>query len=330
MMTRGSLECTQRSERWPMEPAGTMPATEHKEVWHDYPLSRQPVVSIDNDTHAMYLINPEHEPGWLFAARITMPDDSPLKVYRLSPITPEMQPILRNPLSGNFPREGTSLPTVQGNAVFWQRYSGKKAKRDPAQTFLALASHEGFHKLKQEHWNWDGGLLNDTGRFSTESLKGKNFETLGEAYTSLTIAQQELGKKTPDVQQVRKGVTGYLDAMDRLNRLDPEFVHAYAGEETFEGTAQYVRDQAVRSTGTTLNIMHFSNKDNVPFTYIVPNIQSGKLDASFIPSDVVYESGATLCEAMDTVGFDYQTYLDTAKPGSTKTLMQLARMAMRQ
>ncbi|PWG60563.1 hypothetical protein [Bifidobacterium catulorum] len=304
-------------------------ATEHKGVWRDFPLYRQPVVSIDTDTHSMYLINPEHEPGWLFAARITMPQDSPLKVYRLSSLTPGMQPILRNPLSGNFPQGNKPLPTVAGNTVFWQRYSSKKASQDPAQTFLALVSHESFHKLKQEQWNWDGSE-GDTGRFFTDTLKGKKLEILGEGYESLTIAQQELGKKTPDVQQVRKGVTGYLDAMDRLNKLDPEFVRKYAGEETYEGTAQYVRDKAVRSTGTTLRIMHFSNKDNVPFSYVVPRIQSGKMDASFLSSDLVYETGATLCEAMDTVGFDYQTYLDTAKPGNTKTLLQLARTAMQQ
>lgn len=299
-------------------------------VWKGYQLNDHPVMSLEGRTGSAYLINPSTEPGPIFATRIDMPSASGMTVYRLAVTSPDTLLIRFSPIAGSFPNELNPIPTIEGSQVFWERYSNDQAASDITQTFLSTVTHEAFHKLEQENWAWDGNIDN-SGRFSTEEVNDEQLTLLDQAYGSLAKAQEQLELDTPDPAIVKQGVIGYLDTIDQLKSLNPDFYEGYTSAETFEGTAQYVRDKANQAAGIDLPAMYSPNRDkSVPFSEVVTLIRNGDIDVSLIPSYVIYESGVVLCESMDLVGYDYQDALNNATPGNARTLEQLAREAMQQ
>lgn len=294
-------------------------ATKEHPVWEGYQLNDMTLAYAHAGLGAVYLINPVQTPSAIVAAPINMDTRSGVRVYRLAAVSADSWSMR---IPGNrIPTAGESLPTIAGGETFWTQLSadsvGVERATGHAITFL---THEGFHQTVQREWPLGWG-----DRFDTDSLTDDQLEQVGVGFAALQRIREELDSGSPDEVAIRQGLHEYLAAFDAVESDNPDFVSAYRASETVEGTAQYVGYKSSELVGYDIGVMDFKNRADVPFTDIVPTIQSGELDSGYLSYGAVYESGTLLCEALDALHVEYQPQLNGINADTTITLSDVVR-----
>lgn len=91
-----------------------------------------------------YLVNPSDEPDSIFAAKINMPQDSALRVYRVSFLAPQTYAMRLE--VGNFNTLDKTYD-VFGDEVYFIKYNRKDSVEAPnsSRHFITFLTHEAFH-----------------------------------------------------------------------------------------------------------------------------------------------------------------------------------------
>lgn len=271
-------------------------------LWKDYNLSQKTILALNGQFGKGYLINPTGEIHSIFARKIQMPKGYSINVYRISPLAPSL---LQFVTAANF---NTLHKTylVYHNPVYFTKYDDTSvtAKHNSSH-YLSFLTHEAFHYYMQDDWS-------HSGRFRTDALTGKNLTLLGEQYKVLQKIYDILVKKqdahtTPDKSTLQALAKEYVAVTDKRFQADASHMKEETQAETEEGVATYVDMKAAKLIGYDLQIMQFPDKnddskvDILPFDSIVPALQSGAGDSSIISTNIVYHSGALLCQLLDAL-----------------------------
>lgn len=286
-------------------------------VWEGFDLENKPILAIGGALKNAYLVNPTGEVGGLFAAKIEMPQDSALRVYRVSFLAP--QTLSTRFEVGNFNTLDKTY-TVFGSDVYFIRYDRSTSIEAPnsSRHCITLLTHEAFHYYMQNQWS-------SGSRFEGE-LSERDVDLLAEEYDALAGIQAQLLTGAPDRDALIRYARDYVDAMERRQAANPEYVQDELSMETCEGTAQYVGICASRIVGYDYGVMYFDNARNVPLSDVVPVFRQGGIDESFLADKMPYQTGALLCQLLDALDApDWQQRLNAQTPQSTTTLFALVR-----
>lgn len=275
-------------------------ANKERSIWSGYTLEDKPILAINGTFGKAYLINPETEPGSLFAQKISMPEGVSLHVYRLSVLTPQVFSMRFS--IGNFNTIGKTY-RLFGNEVYFTKYTEKESLEPllSSMHYITLLSHEAFHYYMQE--NWAGGS-----RFS-EELSNADIDLIASEYDVLAEIQTELEKNTPSKDTLLQYAKKYATIMERRIAANPKYLNAELSMETAEGTAQYVCIKASKIAGYDYGVMYFDNTKEVSFSDIVLMLKSGSIKQSFLADRMPYKTGALLCELLD--GLDASGWQDS-------------------
>ena len=94
--------------------------------------------------------------------------------------------------------------------------------------------------------------------------------------------------------------------------------------ETSEGTATYVGIKASEMVGYDFGVMYFDNKKNVPFIEVMPNLEAGHFNKSFLADRMPYETGALLCMLLDALEIsDWKEMLNSQTLENPVTLFDI-------
>lgn len=265
---------------------------ESDKIWSDYSLGENPIVVINGRLGSAYLINPHEIPGGITSTEIDMPDDYAISVYRLALSTPQAFMIRISP--GDFNTIGETY-AVHGNDVYFLRYdevTSLDAEYSSAH-FITELSHEAFHYYMQSDWS-------EGSRFS-EELSEADLELLEQEYHVLAQVQTELAKESPDKEMLLTLSEEYVAVMQQRAAANPEYLKMELDMETCEGTAQYVGIKASEIVGYDYGVMYFDNKKDVSFDEVIPMLEAGGIDESFLRDRMPYETGAIVCKLMDAL-----------------------------
>lgn len=290
-------------------------ANSEQAVFEGYDLENKMILAIGNGLKSAYLVNPSGEINSVFAAKINMPQDSALTVYRLSFLAP--QTLAMRLEAGNFNTIGKVYKAF-GNEVYFMKYNRSESLEavNSSKHFINLLTHEAFHYYMQNQWS-------DGSRFDGE-LSEEDIDLLAEEYDALAGIQEELLRDEPRTETLLRHAQEYASAMRRRLEANPEYVRAELSMETDEGTAKYVGIRASRIVGYDYGVMYFDNVKNVSFAEVVPMFRSGGIDESFLSDRMPYETGALLCELLDALGAQgWQQKLNAQTPENTTTLYAL-------
>lgn len=267
-------------------------ANKESSIWSGYTLEDKPILAINGTFGKAYLINPETEPGSLFAQKIAMPKGGSLQVYRLSVLTPQVFSMRFS--IGNFNTIGKTY-RLFGNEVYFTKYTEKESlePQHSSTHYITLLSHEAFHYYMQD--NWAGGS-----RFS-EELSDADIDLIASEYDALAEIQAELAKDTPSKDTLLQYAKEYAAIMERRIAANPQYLNAELSMETAEGTAQYVCIKASKIAGYDYGMMCFDNTKDVLFSEVIPVLKSGRIEKSFLADRMPYETGALLCELLDVL-----------------------------
>lgn len=266
-------------------------------IWGGYELASKPILAVKGFANGAYLVNPDGDVSNVCAARISTPDGSPLRVYRIAAFSPELLQFL---MPANFNVLGQTY-TVCGNDVYFTKYDESSfGKAFDSNHYLAFLTHEAFHYYMQG--SWPSG-----GRFDTSVMTNDDLDLLGEEYAVLDSMLAELRNEQVDKDALRALATDYVSIVDRRLAANRPYVEAELLSETAEGTATYVGKKASAIVGYDLAIMCFADANVAPegadltFVSTVAPMKDGTIDRSLISSNLVYQSGAVLCEVLDAL-----------------------------
>ena len=259
-----------------------------------------------------YLVNPSDEPDSIFAAKINMPQDSALRVYRVSFLAPQTYAMRLE--VGNFNTLDKTYD-VFGDEVYFIKYNRKDSVEAPnsSRHFITFLTHEAFHYYMQNQWS-------DGSRFTGE-LSENDIDLMAEEYDALAGIQAELLRDSPSRETLLGYADAYVRAVEQRLEANPEYVQSELSMETVEGTAQYVGIRASRIVGYDYGVMYFDNTSNVSIAEVIPMFRSGGIDESFLSDRMPYETGALLCCLLDAVGAQgWQERLNAQTLENTTTL----------
>lgn len=294
-------------------------------LWKDYELSKKTILALNGQFGKGYLINPSEEIHSIFARKIQMPKGYSINVYRISPLAPSLLQFIT---AANFNTLHKSY-MVYGNPVYFTKYDDTSvtAKHNSSH-YLSFLTHEAFHYYMQDNWS-------HSGRFNTDSLTGKNLTLLGEQYKVLqkiydVLIKNKDGQTAPDKSTLQALAKEYVAATDNRFQADASYMKNETQAETEEGVPTYVEMKADKLIGYDLQIMQFPDKnddskvDILPFDSIVPTLQAGTGNSSIISTNMVYQSGALLCELLDALEIpDWQDTLNHQTKDNHITLYKL-------
>lgn len=277
-------------------------ADQEQPLWPGYNLSKQPLLIVSGRFGSAFLINPTGKVIHLLAAKISMPADSSLEVYRVSLLAPQTLPLRFG--TGRFNTIGARVPLFD-NDIYYFRHDGA-ASLDAQYSdkhFITFLSHEAFHYYMQD--NWAGGS-----RFA-EELSPADLDLIGTEYDTLAKIQEELSGAAPSKELLLRYAGEYAAVMEQRIAANPMYLNAELSMETAEGTATYIGIQASARVGYDYGVMYFNNVKNVSFSEVIPMLKSGNLTQSFLADRMPYETGALLCQLLDTLQVpDWKNALD--------------------
>lgn len=292
-----------------------MKANAQKPIWEDFNLDKNTVLALDGSFGKGYLINPHKHVNRLFAKKIRMPDDYSITVYRITCIAPQL---LQFRLPGNFNTIGKTYK-VFGNEVYYTKYETMLSmeKKFSSRHYITFLSHESFHYYMQE--KWAGG-----GRFSMDSLTKDDLELLGKEYVVLGKIQKMLLTNEIDKGELLQYAKEYRDIVKQRISANPTYLKDELSMETSEGTATYVGIKASEMVEYDFGVMYFDNKKNVPITEVMPNVEAGHFNKSFLADRMPYETGALLCMLLDALEIsEWQEMLNSQTLENPVTLFNI-------
>lgn len=286
-----------------------------KPIWEEFPLGKNAVLALYGSFGKGFLINPSHPVNPLFARKITMPPDSSITVYRISRFAPQL---LQFRLPGNFNTIGKTYKLF-GNEVYYTKYDTEHSleQKFSSRHYITFLSHEAFHYYMQDQWA--GG-----GRFSADSLTEKDLELLGKEYASLAKIQEMLLSKALVKDDLLQDTKEFVDIVEQRISANPSYLKDELSMETAEGTATYVGIKASELVGYDFGVMYFDNVKVIPFTEVMPNLEAGNFNESFLANRMPYETGALLCMLLDALEVpDWQKTLNSQTIDNPVTLFSL-------
>ena len=286
--------------------------------WRSYKLSETPIVAISGRLGGAYLIDPDKKVSSLFAARVKLPKSYGITVYRVSAAAPQL---LKFKLSAGSFNTLEKTYTLFGNKVYYTRYN-KKESIDAKYTsshYITLLSHEAFHYYMQNSWG-EGSRFGD-------SLSRHDLSLIADEYDILGDVQSELYKSSPSNAKLNEYARSYVAVMKKRIAANPSYLKQELDMEVAEGTAQYVCIKASRAAGYDYGIMYFTNKKNVSFKDVMPEVYKGKIKKSYLADGMPYETGAQLCFLLDRLygGNSWQTIPNSQTKGHYITLYDVIR-----
>ena len=262
-------------------------------IWPDYDLASKTIAAVNGRWGMAYLVNPAKEPHGLFASEVELPKDYDVQVYRVSAFAPQM---LAFRGLESFNTEGKRYELF-GNEVYFTRYddSAVNQKYD-AGHYITFLTHEAFHHYMQENWGGES-------RLNTDVLTKQDLDLLDEQFQILTKIQDELLTGAPQREKLLAWTREYLDVMEKRKAANPDYVRDELMGETVEGTATYVGIRASKAVGYDFEVMHIYRDylAVLKFDELVPGIRSGAMPQSALTTNIIYESGALLCELLDAL-----------------------------
>ena len=286
-------------------------------IWKDFDLEDKTILSIDKSTKKAFLINPKNDVSNIFTKKINMPENSAITVYRISALAPQM---LQFVFDGNFNTTGKTYK-VFGNEIFYTKYSDSQSIKQEftSSHYITFLSHESFHYYMQE--NWAGGS-----RFSTDSLREKDIELIGKEYEVLGKIQEALLSGNTSKDTLLGYTKEYVNIMDQRIKENKEYLNSELSMETAEGTATYVGIKASDIVGYDYGVMYFDNAKNVSISEVIPKLNEGYLEKSFLAERMPYETGALLCLLMDSLNVpDWQEKLNEQTKDNPVTLYSILK-----
>ena len=270
-------------------------ANETEPIWPDYDLHKKTVLAIKGRFGGAYIINPQKELKGIFVKKIDMPEDFSINVYRIAFAEPKL---IKYRLNGNF-NIFEKTYNLFGNEIYFTRYDDSSINGGPcsSQHYITFLSHEAFHYYTQKEW--DAG-----GRFNTDVLTERDLNLLEEEYEILEDIQHELKNfNKPERNRLMDLAQKYVEIVEKRKAATPDYVNDELKAETSEGTANYVGIKASEIVGYDYGIMRYTEDGasavDIPFDVIIPVIKEGKMSASTIASQWVYQTGALLCMLLD-------------------------------
>jgi len=287
------------------------------EIWKGYDLEDRPIAAVNGLWGPGYLINPQKAPTGPLAVKLSLPESWGITVYRLSRTDPQLLKLKFD--AGNFNTAG-KVYTVYGNEVFFTKYSQKKSF-DPVNSsehYISFLSHEAFHYFMQKDWVSGGRFAGD--------LSDEDLSLMADEYDVLAKIQTELAKEAPSKETLLACAKQYSAVMEQRIAANPEYLKQELDMETVEGTAQYVCIKASRIVGYDYGVMYFDNVKNVSFSDVIPVVQKGLKDPSFLADKMPYETGALLCFLLEQIDSgSWQEKLSAQTVSSPVTLYSLVK-----
>lgn len=264
--------------------------TQNNDIWENYDLRDKTILAIHGKLGEAYLINPKNKINSVFIKEVKMPKECSLKVYRVSNIDPQ---ILKLAVNGNFNTINEKYK-IHGEDVYFIRYNEESIdKKFSSKHFITFLSHEAFHYYMQE--KWAEGVSYD---ISELSVNGKKL--LFDEYDILQKIQKEL-LTNKDKNTLLKYAKEYIDVVNKRIVDNKIFMKNELDRELVEGTATYVSIKASNLTGYDYGVMYFDNVKNVMFSDVKKQIELGNINENIIETRMPYETGALLCELIDTI-----------------------------
>lgn len=262
-------------------------------IWDGFNLEDKTVLAIDQNVFgSAYLINPTNKVSSIFAKKIDMPEDSHLEVYRVSGFYPQLLPMKY--FLGSFNTIGNSY-RLFGNDVYFTTYNREDSvdKELTSKHFITFLSHEAFHYYMQLNWA-------DGARFMGD-LSEEDLSLLQQEYELLSKIHDEIEKAVPTKDILLQYTKDYVSVVDQRIGANAAYLNKELSMETAEGTATYVGIKASEIVNYDFGIMYFQNTKDVPFTDIIPLLESGGIDESMLSDKIPYSSGAQLCLLLDAL-----------------------------
>ena len=265
--------------------------------WPGVSVTDHPVVVLSTASRSAYLINPTSAPSGVGGAAVTgQPSGeagaSP-HIYRLNRLHPQAIKLWLTP--GNFNSIATTYQ-LAGNEVYFVK-AGDQAVTAPnsSEHFITFLAHESFHYFGQDSWKLDSSI--------TAPLSARGRELLGVKLQLLDDIRAALSPATgtPDAQLLNDLAGRYLDNEAERATADPDYVAQEQWRETVEGTAEYMGIKASNRVGYDYGVMYFDNTKDVPFSEVLPYIDSGEVPESFLTTRLSYETGAQLALLLDSL-----------------------------
>ena len=286
-------------------------------IWKGFELDNSPILAMDGSFGKGFLINPINDVSGIFAKKIEMPENSSIEVYRISSLAPQL---FQFRFDGNFNTTG-KIYKLFDNEVFYTKYDdfNSISKEFTSSHYITFLSHEAFHYYMQE--SWAGGS-----RFSTESLTQKDMDLLKVEYEVLGKIQDELIEQGEVKDRLLQYAKEYVEIVNKRVSQNPEYVEEELSMETAEGTATYIGIKASQIVGYDYGVMYFDNAKNVSLSEVMPNVEEGALDKSFLADRMPYETGALLCLLMDAIDVpNWQESLNNQTQNNPVTLYSILR-----
>lgn len=285
--------------------------TEKQNIWENFNLGNKTILALNTDSGKAYLINPTANVRSIFAKEINMPSDYKIKVYRISPLSPQL---FQFKFDGNF---NTSEKTykVYGNKIFYTKYSASSTTNPFSSThYITFLSHEAFHYYMQKNWA-------DGSTYSVDTMSDEDKELLYKEYDILTEIQKALLENTANQKVFLQYAKEYVDIINQRMEKNPTYVKEELERETTEGTATYIGIKASEIVGYDYGVMYFDNIKEVPFSDLKRTVEAGDYDKRELADRIPYESGTLLCLLMDQLEIpDWQETLNSQTRNNTITL----------
>ncbi len=289
--------------------------------WDGYDLHEKTIVAVNGRFGDAYIINPQTEIHSVFAAKISMPDDDSLAVYRITAIAPQL---LQFRSVSNFNVTGKDY-SLFGNEVFFTRYTDASVADTDFNSshYITFLAHEAFHYYMQKNWA-------SSGRFDTENMTDTDLDLLAEEYSVLEKMQQTLVSDSSDQETLRTLCRDYIAVVEKRQAANSDYVTAELRAETEEGTATYIGIKASDAAGYPFDVMCFEQEgqrvEHMSFETLIPSIKDGTMVKYAIASDFVYQSGALLCQVLDAIEADgWQEMLNRQTEEAPLTLYDVVK-----
>ncbi|HAP5652790.1 TPA: hypothetical protein IU076_002797 [Enterococcus faecalis] len=280
------------------------------DVWVNFNLKKRSILAInDSPLGDMYLITNKKNVNNIYTKKIDLPKNFNITVYRISKLSPVY--IRYKLTSGNFSTTGKKYRVGNINDVFYVKYPNDMKKiqqKRSSKHFVPFLVHESFHYYMQRDWQ------NVSIRGQTYSDKELDF--LNKEYILLDKIKQELNSSTPNKENLINLSQKYISIIEqRGHNFSLEKLIEEQMTETIEGTAQYVQIKAAKIINYDYDILYFLNK-TISFSEVIPDIKKQIVNQSIIGSDIVYSSGALLCNLLDF--FEVADWQETLNKQTTK------------
>ncbi|WP_159639176.1 hypothetical protein [Erysipelothrix anatis] len=272
-------------------------------IWDGYNLSSAPIIFVDKDSwfNNAYTFNMDELEG-LNTIGSTLITNTESSVYRFASTNPATW-FLNLPF-GNFPSMNQHYHVGSYHDVYYTKYTNqdiKQAFNQPEFYPTSFFMHEYAHYSIQRNWPDAADFLQPL------SVEGQALALLQyRIYDALILEMNGAGREAVLAQLL----ADWSVVQTARSTDNPSYVSDEGVKLTLEGVATYIGREASLRIGQPFHYLTAS--DGTPATYemIISAIGDGLMDASYISNSGLYNTGAVLGDALDTVFPEWQMILN--------------------